>query len=476
MKINLSGADRMPKREIETRVDFSGGLNIVANPDAMNGNELLQCVNARVEQFGGIMRRPGSKLLFATPLLSNVPGYVNEPFPIVGIKQWDVTSTQQQLVMISEGGNVFHSTAPYASVTEHIPANLLTGVPDFATFRANSAGAALHLFIAGFGLFEWDGTTLTRRVGALGSDPVATLVRSFGTRLFTNDAGNLKTLWWSAIGDGTNFTTGGGLSGPGSALVDVLTGNEIVGLETLGDSLFIGTNESISRFSGSGDNIQISQDTLGVSTEIGPSGAGTFWHAMLRAEQFIAIHSDRGVYIVTGGGVLSISDQITNPTQLALRITSNVKQASNNWVQTPLIGHNRRRNELWVAYVPVGGAGRNHCLVYNYRLQCWYGPFIYPFNISSFGVFEDTSGIESIIAGCTDAYIRLLDDPTAPLLDDNINDYESTVEFAPFGNLAGGPRTKKISEHVFLQAIGERTFDVTVEGDLGLTDNGVFVE
>lgn len=460
----------MPKPKIlEKRNDFSGGLNVSATGDTLNDNELLTCVNARVEPYGGIMRRMGSKKL--ATLLSNAGGHANEAMPVLGIQKWQFGGGNQMVACTSDdlGTTFFYSnSAPFSTWVEVTTVfGSMFGVPSFAPFRDATPGAPLVLYVACNGLFKWTGTVLSQVVNAGG--PVPMLVKALGVRLFVNDGNNPKTLWWSQIGVGDVFVGVGGLSGPGNALVDTLNGDSIIALETLGGSLFIGTNESIARFSGTGDDIQITQDSQGVSTEIGPSNTYANPPAMARFGQFLLLHSERGVFVATEGGVLGIGSKIEHPSATSLHMSKFGDD------RLPIVGNNRRRNEAWFAYVPVGGTKRTNVLVYNHKMQCWYGPFIYNFGITCFGEYEHDDGIESILAGCDDGCLRLLDDLTATEFDDGLDDFDCVVEFAPFGT-ASGPFITKSLEHIFLQIVGELTFTVTVTGELGISDVGVIAQ
>lgn len=456
----------MKQQIIEKRADFSGGLNITAASDAMNNNELLQCLNARVELFGGIMRRLGSKKLNTSPLGGGEP--------INGVIQWRASSPQ--IVATSENGNLYHATAPYSSFAEVVPAgNTFTPdhIPSFAEFRASSAGAPLVLYIASNNsLHKWTGSGISVVNSGGAGNPNPNIIRAYGVRLFANAAGDAKTIKWSAIGNAEDWATGG-VAGAGAALVDTLSGNEVMALETVGGSLLIGTNESIVRFTGTADDIRIQEQTQGVSADIGPSGSEARDRGWLRVGQVIFMHSERGLYGVTEGGVMSIGEKVFSPHQTALHMTTKVGNVLGHKL-TPIVGQNPRRHEVWFGYVPLGGTKRTHVLVYNTRLQCWYGPFVYPFGMTCFGTYEDTDGVETIMAGCDDAYIRVLDAVDATEFDDDVTDYDATIQFAPFG-LANGPRTTKALEHVFLQAVGELTFRVRATGDLGQTDDGVLV-
>jgi hypothetical protein len=451
----------------EDRKDFGGGLNVSANPDALNANELLVCTNARVEPYGGIMRRPGSVILNSS---------INTDlfYGITGLKQWG----NGEIVVINadNGGQFYHLSSPYTAAATLVATpggGIFAGHADFATFRDASPGAPLVLFIAtgGGNVFKWTGSALTRLDGTNGV-PQAQLVKAFGPRLFYNDLQNPKTLFWSKIGVGDDCRTGADTDG-GSALTDTLSGDAICGLEPVASSLMICTNDSIARFTGTADDIQILQDSQGVSTEIGPSNEAALGKAYLKVEQVMFLHSDRGVYIATEGGTLPIGSKITSPDQTALRMSNLADRGG--FPVLPILGHNFRRSEIFVAYVPLGASftGRTHCLVYNYLRQCWYGPFIYPFSITTFATYEASDGVESIMCGCLDGCIRLLDDPAATAFDDGVTDFDADVEFAPFGLSA--PQVQKSLQHVYLQVLGAHTFSVTATGDLGLSDDGALV-
>lgn len=454
----------MPKSKlIETRRDFSGGLNIVAPPDALNDNELLICANARVEPFGGIMRRPGSVLLTTSP--------INSGGTLSGMFQWAPDNAPQQIIAVNpETGSLYFSNSPFTSFTE-FAANV-TYVPSFATFRDTTAGAPLVLFIAaGNGILKWDGTTATVVTLPAAHNPL--VIRAFGGRLFTNSLLYPKQLFWSALGDGSNWVVGG-LTGAGSSMIDVLTGDSLVDLEVTGSSLLLCTNEAIARFTGTGDDIRILQDTQGVSIAIGPNTVPGEGHATIQTEAGIFLHSERGPYYATEGGVAGIGKKVTSPNQSTLRMSMTT---INNfgWQLRPLVGHNARRNEVWYAYCPIGGSRRDRVLVYNYLLQCWQGPFEYANGITCFGEFEGADGIESIMAGFDDGHIRLLDSLDGNGLDDGLTDFDSLVEFAPLG-IVNGPFTQKTLRSVYITVVGEHSFTLTAVGELGTTDEGAFVE
>src|SRR5438445_8992398 len=104
-----------------------------------------------------------------------------------------------------------------------------------------------------------------------------------------------KTIFWSVLGDATDFRTGDKTKG-GSAVTDFLTGQQLQALEVIGSSLLMATSDSVMRFTGhASDDIVIAQDTEGISAEIGAVGP----QALKRYENVAALLSDRGPYTVT---------------------------------------------------------------------------------------------------------------------------------------------------------------------------------
>ena len=112
--------------------------------------------------------------------------------------------------------------------------------------------------------------------------------------------------------------------------------------------------------------------------------------------------------------------------------------------------------------------------VYSLELQAWYGPFTYPFTIRCLARYEDATGDEWIVAGCTDGFVRHLD---TGALDDVLasgsggSAYTMTVELAPF--LFGMPGIIKFLDLAAVQA------DLTASSALKLgiaTDGGGFTD
>lgn len=409
----------------EHRFDFRGGRNTSVSPDLLNPTELTDSTNARLDQIGGILKRTGSRRMHATAI-----GTGN---PVKGVTQWDSPSGRQIVAICN--GRLYHKLTDFGEFTEIIPGTLFstTRFAHFMPFRASSSGAPLVLFIASGGnYYKFDGTTLTLLTG-ISAAPQTELLTPYSTRGFTVDQRFRKTLFWSRVGDAEVFTTSVGTDG-GSAIVDVLTGDVINYLDVIGSSLLIATEDAIARFTGlDTSDIVIEQATAGISAEVGVVGevAGT------RVEQVIAFMSDRGPYFATEAGVSAIGVDV-EPDFDALDRTM---------LDKITVGHHRQRREIWFAQNATA-------YVYNYRVQNWCGPFTYPFNITTFSRFEDSTGAEWLIAGCSDGRVRHMDSGTK---DDVLADasggsnYTMTIQLAPFF-FDTGPAVVKALRGLVLQA------------------------
>lgn len=280
----------------------------------------------------------------------------------------------------------------------------------FAPFRAATSGAPLVLFIASNNHYwSWDGITTLTQLDPASSAPAAYTIAAYHTRMFATTSAQPKHLFWSKIGDATNFATGTKTDG-GSALTDFLTGNALIAMELIGSSLLLATTEAIMRFTGhASDDIVIAQDTEGVSTEVGVVGPT----AIKRYENTCAFMSSRGPYAATETYVQPIGEAL-NPDWYELD-TANLNNTC--------IEYNRSRKELWFA-VPrnIDGGLNKSIFVQSVRLNSWQGPWTYPFGITFLSKYTDANGSSNILAGCSDGFLRLMDvqNPTTKVVKDDI--------------------------------------------------------
>jgi hypothetical protein len=377
---------------------------------------------------------------------------------ISGVFQWNNAGTNQ-LVAIANG-DIFYKTTDYGAFSSVSPTPALASTAAvFSTMRQSSSGAPLRLYLTdGTNYWRWTGSAISKFSGVSSLPANTTFVKTYHIRNFlaTSDYGN--HLFWSVLGDPEDGTVGDKSQG-GSAMVDVLRGEDITALEVIGNSLLIGTSDSVSRFTGySSDDIKIESDTEGVTSNLGPVGPRVF----LRIEQFVAMLADVGPYAITEAEEVYLGDKVKD--------TFNALDRS--VYSSSVIGYHKGRREIWWAVPGASDSATNKTVyVYAIDLGAWYGPFTYPFAITCMTSYEDANGDESIVAGCADGFVRHLD---TGYLDDVLYDasggstYDMSVELAPTYFPEVGPGVLKTLQGFTLTAnLGTSDMDIEVRGDEG---------
>lgn len=433
----------MPKQRIvESRYDFSGGLNTAASPDTLQPNELRQLQNARVSgELRAIEKRGGTQYTEAASISSGKA--------VLGVYQWDAPAGPQW-VCITEDGKFHHKTTllgawttvgsptPFAMAGTHYPVH-------FATFRGDGSGAALKLYIAcqlsaTTGVYaQWDGTTLSVLSGSsLPSQP--SFCVAYHTRMFLGDVLYPKHLFWTDVGDAT-AADGTGITGGGSAIVDTLSGDRLLGGMQLGSSLALFTNDSILRFTGySNEDIQVQQDTEGIASDIGAVG-GRAW---AKVDDFGVVLSERGPYLLSESGVKFIGAKIQNKFDAGKR----------SLLANAPVGYHKGRREIWVGMpVTANTEAPDEFWVYSLQLDCWMGPFDFGVEVRDLTRLEDANGDEYLL-GAVGERTMVLD---TDLKKDGVasagtggSAFMHIIEFGPFYSPAG-PMQVAHWKHAFVQ-------------------------
>jgi hypothetical protein len=369
---------------------------------------------------------------------------LNSGAAITGLIQWNNNGTNQ-LVAIA-GGNLYHRASGgggFDAFTPVVPTSLFSTTvrQDFATMRTNTSGAPLELFIADGEVQKWTGSAVSQ-IDGIQNVPNADLIRQYHTRMFYRDTDFKNQIAWSVVGDPEDAQTGTLITDGSAALVGQTGDDDILSMEVIGSSLLFFTGDSIVRFTGySSDDIRMDQDTEGVSSELGTVGRG----ATIKAEKFILTLTDRGPFVVNEEAFQPIGQKVEKD----FDGTDNSSSA----IANSLVGWHRGRREVWFAVQDSGDTGNQSVYVYSLRIGAWMGPFTYPFQITALSRYEDDSGDEWLIAGCSDGFVRHLDTGAA---DDVLWDasggsaYTMTVEFAPHF-FATGPAYQKSLRRVVLQ-------------------------
>lgn len=433
----------MKERAIESRFGFVGGVNYSATQDGIANNELMLCTNARVNVGGDVQRRRGIRKQNGGSLL----GSASVP-QVVGLAHWHgPTGTGFEYMAIANSR--FYTSPDLEMWTER--ATLTASGSSFPSFFAEMvAGASTIIyFTSSLRLYSWNGTSVVD-LTSTASAPPATVLGVYNSRLFTNDVNSPQEVHWSALGDGGDWTVGG-LSGAGSAVLELSEGDSITALMPLGASLLIATSKGVARFTGTADDIQLLTDTQGVTADIGPMvisrlypGQGGFQ----RCEQTVLMFTERGPYLVTEGGLVSIAEKL-------LTSEPDVK-----WLprSRPFVGYDPDRNEVWFVFraesegdaAPDPNYGST-AMVWNTVRRCFSGPMTLPAEVCTLAVLPHPDNRRpTLYGGFADRLVRVLADG-GESRDGTGDDYTHTIRFAPFIFDAAGPQNIKALRHVYLQ-------------------------
>ncbi len=244
-----------------------------------------------------------------------------------------------------------------------------------------------------------DGTATLTKLDGTNNAPTADFIRVYHTRMFAHQPTLLKHLFWSRVGDATFFTTGTGTDG-GSAIREVLNGEKLVALEVIGSSLLLVSTDSVMRFSGQdNNNIQISQDSEGVTAEVGSVGQ----LALKRFENAAAMLSIYGPYVLTELYAQTIGEKVKPDFELNTNLDgTNVSKSQLAW--------NRQRREMcFIVPRTVDSGVPKTIYPYSVRLQTWQGPWTYSVGMVYANRFQRSDNTESFMSAGSDGFVRDMD-------------------------------------------------------------------
>lgn len=437
-------------RVMEHRFDFRGGRNCHTSPVLLEPNEMPDLTNVTLDaQDGALKLRPGSRRLHTTAL--------GAPSSISGVFQWENGGTPQLLAV--SNGDLYHRTgSDFGEYTAHSPTPVIgTGAATWTTMRDADSGAPLYVYFSdgGAGHWRWTGSAATDIDGVSGMSP-AKLITTYHLRNFWVTPNFPSHVYWTVLADPEDATAGLRELG-GSAMIDVLRGQEITALEVLGSSLLVGTKDSIVRFTGyDATDIQIEQDTEGLSHTFGPLGP----YCMTRAEDVAFVLSKLGIYGITEREHRFLSEKWNCYWR---------QQLDKDALASACVAYHEGRREIWVAVPGTSDGGLNkRVMVYHMDLGVWYGPYVYSFGMNALGRFVAADGEEYIMAGCSDGFVRVLNYDTSGL-DDVLaagtggSSITASVTFAPTFFDQVGPGIDKVLREVTVHATMGTTGGVTVE-------------
>lgn len=385
----------------DAQLSFAGGINTVSDDYSLQPDQMRLAQNARLTDYGAILKRNGS-VRTSTNALASAPqnGF-----------GWALDSGAVQGLVVSNGTlyTADMLSLPVASWTSQTGALSTSVTPTFASFI--SGGSTDVVYIADGGpLNKWDGTTLTVNItGTQG----CSVIKVHNQRLW--GCGNSTypdSLFYSKLNDGDQL--GDATDGGGQIIVRTFSDEKIIGLASVGSSLLIFHRRGISRLTGFG------QDDITVQPEGVSSQTGTIAPlSIVETDGAAYFLSDRGAFVATDGGVLQLGTPATPDPLLPLLRGLTPAQLAN--VRGVL---SRRTQEIWW-YVPGQGV-----YVYHLVLKAWAGPWIGEYlNTACFFVSPvNTSADQFVIRGNSTSPYHL-----------TVSDYPNIYsDGSTFGSAEGG--------------------------------------
>lgn len=397
-------ADRQP--------GMAGGLNSVADPSALAPDQLRKTTNARLTDYGAVVKRGGTQQVTGT----EVAGVAGRPI-LNGFTFQRDDGTTQVLVMTTNGAvaSLRYSAGGAIPWTFTTPGGFSgmsgTVAPDFAQFRDGTGADVVYIADGGL-LNKWDGTTVTQNIA---NTVACDTIQVHNERLWgTGNSTYPDSIFYSSLNNGD--TLGYGAGGGGQIIVRTFGDERIVGLASVNSSLLIFHRRGISRLTGYGQD-DITASPAGLTADVGTIAA----KAIVASNNIAYFISERGLYRCNESEVAPVGTP-ERPDPI-LPIIRQLTSAQFDQIRAVM---NRATKELWI-FIPGYG-----CYQYHTVLNAWSGPwdggYVDPATTCLFeGV--DVDGLPVVFRGDSDGWVSLCDAPGV---------YKDNVTAA---GLAGSPYT-----------------------------------
>lgn len=403
-------ADRQP--------GMAGGLNSVADPSALAPNQLRKTINARLTDYGAVVKRGGTRRTSTAQIAGSTSTDVLNGFTF----QQDNGTNQIIAVVKYSSGSLFYYTTygtfPWTYANPSFPGGLSSTVaPDFAQFRDGTGTDVVYIADGGL-LNKWDGTTLTQNIA---NSVACETIQVHNERLW--GAGNSSypdSIFYSSLNNGD--TLGYGAGGGGQIIVRTFGDERIVGLASINSSLLIFHRRGISRLTGYGQD-DITASPAGLTADV-----GTIAPKAIVANNNVAYFiSERGLYRCNESEVAPVGTPERPDPILPI-----IRQLTSTQFDKIRAVMNRATKELWISIPEYG------CYQYHTVLNAWSGPWDGGFtDPDTTCLFEaiDSNGLPVILKGDNAGWISLCDAPGV---------YKDSVTA---GGFAGSPYTMVAQLH-----------------------------
>ena len=401
MPLNLAG-NRVPISQgrapsVDNQADFSGGLNTISAPDALQPNQFRRGDDGRLTPFGAFIKRGGTQQTAA----ALVSGHA-----ILNAATWYKGDGSSQPLAVPSDGSIWGTTfgsfpLTWAKLTGGNAGALSTTVPpSFAGFISGTTTEAMYVADGG-GLNKIVGSTLTTN---LATTPNCRIICVHNQRLWgCGDPAFPDSIFYSDLNDGDSL--GVGASGGGQIIVRTFGSLNITTLASVGTSLLIVHQGGISRLTGYGQD-DVTVAPAGITSDVG-SISPLAINVVTNSAFFI---SDRGLYQSNEQTVAPVATpQQPDP------LTGVLPAMSSADIAAIRMAYDQARHELLI-FVPNTGV-----YVYHTILRAWAGPwangYLSPATTTLFETLNAT-GYPIVLRGDASGFISQCDPPMVVL--DNV--------------------------------------------------------
>lgn len=341
---------------LDEQPGMAGGLNSVSDPSALQPNQLRRTTNARLTDYGAVVKRGGTQRTHTSAIGGVLNGFTFQQDN--GTNQiLVVANTQTFPTSVSTFYYATYGTFPL-TYTNPPSASGFSGTvaPDFAQFR--DAGGTDVVYIADGGpLNKWNGTALTQNIS--GTVSVDTL-QVHNQRLW--GCGNSTypdSIFYSSLNNGDDLGNAVAPAGGGQIVVRTFGDEKIVGLASVNTSLLIFHRRGISRLTGYGQD-DITAAPAGLTADVGTIAA----KSIVVNNNIAYFISERGLYRCNESEVAAVGTP-EKPDPI-LPIVRQLTTAQLDQIRAVI---NRATKELWIL---IPGYG---CYQYHTVLDAWSGPW-----------------------------------------------------------------------------------------------------
>lgn len=373
---------------------MEGGLNSVSDPSALQPNQLRRTTNARLTDYGAVVKRGGTRRTSSSLIAPILNGFTFQ----------QDSGTNQVLVVAQTStspsiGTFYYTTYgafPWTYLNPPSASGFSGSVaPDFAQFRDNT-GADVVYIADGGPLNKWNGTSLTQNIsGTISCDTL----QVHNERLW--GCGNSTypdSIFYSSLNNGDDLGNAVAPAGGGQIVVRTFGDERIVGLASVNTSLLIFHRRGISRLTGYGQD-DITAAPAGLTADVGTIAAKS-----IVANNNVAFFiSERGLYRCNEAEVAAVgTPQKPDP---ILPVIRQLTSAQFDKIRAVM---NRATKELWIT---IPGYG---CYQYHTVLDAWSGPWDGGYTSpDTTALFEtiDGNGLPVVLKGDATGWVSLCDAP-----------------------------------------------------------------